>query len=728
VYTWTTQKVNDYKRIWQGWYDAGVKLGFRPNFTHDGHNFPLIYYPEFDDCYRFASTRNLFYVDLDALTGMFGANGLTLYVIARRVNGDTRELAELENDYFAAFGAAEKSMRKFVEVMRIATAGGSKKGNFDKIQESLEGGNFSSFFVDAHKIFTPQVMKEGLAILDKAAKECAGDPAALARVDFVRTAVTDAQMVLETQAAIAAYPAPGSAEKFIASCKKLLAFRAANEHKGYANIAVAAGRENAKWPMHMLNTNDSDVVLSNWQIFFDDKKTGDGQEIWKRGADVSWPAIGTDSHWEKQPAGIAWEKAHGKPYKGVAWYSVKFDAANQLLKDKTRLYFGAVDGLMTIVYFNGQKLLERPFPYKGDNDSWRKPFNVSIPAGLLKEKDNLLVVRVEKYTHVSGIWHPVFFGKDVEENKASSATLIPNGSFAGAALAPWRKDVPSGYFKFTVENNSEAKNGKVLKIACDRPDAKGAEKVWGRAYQPVKVNKGEKYKIRVRFKTLPGFKGRFEFWVRSGNGKDANRTLKALGKDGWQEMSGVLVPGSDEAIFYLTIRGGTGTVLVDEVILESAVPAPVKAADTLIPNGGFEKNALAPWKRDVPAGHFKFTVENNSEAKNGKVLKIVCDRPDAKGAEKIWGRAYQSVKVVKGKKYSVCARVKVLDGSQGRFEFWVRSGNGKDANRTLTAQSKDGWQELSGVLVPGQDTAVFYLTIRGGTGTALIDEVILKER
>ena len=121
-------------------------------------------------------------------------------------------------------------------------------------------------------------------------------------------------------------------------------------------------------------------------------------------------------------------------------------------------------------------------------------------------------------------------------------------------------------------------------------------------------------------------------------------------------------------------------------------------------------------------------MENNSEAKNGKVLKIACDRPDAKGAEKIWGRAYQSVKVVKGKKYSVCARVKVLDGSQGRFEFWVRSGSGKDANRTLTAQSKDGWQELSGVLVPGQDTAVFYLTIRGGTGTALIDEVILKER
>ena len=58
----------------------------------------------------------------------------------------------------------------------------------------------------------------------------------------------------------------------------------------------------------------------------------------------------------------------------------------------------------------------------------------------------------------------------------------------------------------------------------------------------------------------------------------------------------------------------------------------------------------------------------------------------------------------------------------------MRSGSGKDANRTLKAPGKGGWQELSGVLVPGQDEAVFYLTVRGGTGTVLVDEVILKER
>jgi hypothetical protein len=119
-----------------------------------------------------------------------------------------------------------------------------------------------------------------------------------------------------------------------------------------------------------------------------------------------------------------------------------------------------------------------------------------------------------------------------------------------------------------VEKDNEAKNGQVLQISCPYPDAKGADKIWGRAYQTVKVVKGKRYRAKVRLKMLPGFQGRFEFWIRSGNGKDANRTLKAPDKDGWQEMSGILVPGSDEATFYLTIRGGTGTVQVDEVILE----------------------------------------------------------------------------------------------------------------------------------------------------------------
>lgn len=564
MYPWTQQKIDDYKRIWQGWYDAGVQLAFRPNFTHDGHNFPLIYYPEFDECYRFASQRRLCYVDLDSLTGMFGANGLTLYVIARRVSGDTRELAELENDYFSAFGQAAETMREFIRIMREATVAGAVTGGFDEAQDGIEGGNFTRFFVHAPKIYTPEVMQRGFALLDQAMRECSGDPAAQARVDFVRTALTDAQYVIDTQTALAAYPAPGSAARYAAAYRQLVLFRAANEHKMYANLSIASGRELNIWPMSLINISADDMILSGWKIFFDPEKSGDAGEFWKTGDDGSWQDIGTDSHWEKQPAGIAWEKAHGKPYKGVAWYSVRFDAKPEDLNARMRFYFGAVDGQMTVVYLNGQKLLERPFPYNGDRDSWRKPFSVNIPAGLLKEKGNLLVVRVEKYTHVSGIWQPVFFGKAPDEAPDVASSVVGNSAFAASRLAPWQLSIPSGKFSFTIQNNPEANDGKVLNITCSGDDGKGKDKIWGRAYQPVRVVSGKKYGIYVRYRTMPGFNGFFELWIRPGRRKD---DLRALGGDGWQIMTGEFTAQGDETIFYLTIVKGTGTVLVDEIIV-----------------------------------------------------------------------------------------------------------------------------------------------------------------
>ena len=118
---------------------------------------------------------------------------------------------------------------------------------------------------------------------------------------------------------------------------------------------------------------------------------------------------------------------------------------------------------------------------------------------------------------------------------------------------------------FSIQNNQEAKDGKVLNITCSAPDTQGVEKIWGRAYQPVKVEKGKKYGIYVRYRTLPGFNGRFELWIRPGRRKD---DLKALGGgDGWQIMTGEFTAKSNETIFYLTILRGVGTVLVDEIIV-----------------------------------------------------------------------------------------------------------------------------------------------------------------
>jgi hypothetical protein len=125
-------------------------------------------------------------------------------------------------------------------------------------------------------------------------------------------------------------------------------------------------------------------------------------------------AISLDSHWEQQPVGLEWREKHGKHFKGVAWYVTTFDAQSEETDaaNKMKLCFGAIDG-SSLIYLNGKLLADRPYPYKGNTDSWKIPFDLQLPAGLLKPKANKLVIRVEKYIGVSGIWRPVYLAQGI---------------------------------------------------------------------------------------------------------------------------------------------------------------------------------------------------------------------------------------------------------------------------------------------------------------------------
>ena len=73
-------------------------------------------------------------------------------------------------------------------------------------------------------------------------------------------------------------------------------------------------------------------------------------------------------------------------YEGIVWYKKSFDAELQRPNEKRFLYFGAVN-YQADVYLNGHKL--------GVHKGGFTPFNFEIPEGLLKTKNNFLVVRVD---------------------------------------------------------------------------------------------------------------------------------------------------------------------------------------------------------------------------------------------------------------------------------------------------------------------------------------------
>ena len=297
---------------------------------------------------------------------------------------------------------------------------------------------------------------------------------------------------------------------------------------------------------------------------------------------------------------------------------------------------------------------------------------------------------------------------------AQDEPIVGNGSFNSPKLAPWSVSIQSGKFNVAIQDAEGTNDGRALSITCTGDNGKGVDKIWGRAYQKINVTPGMNYDVKVRYKTLPGFNGKFELWVRPGSRSD---DISVSAGEGWRELTLGFTARSNEATLYLTIIRGTGTVLVDEITV----------TPRLVGNCNFFRTSMVPWYGSVQSGKFTFAILTDDTAGNGRVLNITCTGDDGKGADKIWGRAYQKITVTKGKRYTFKVKVKTLPGFQGRFEFWVRSGQGKDANRTMRAPAGEGWKEISGFFVAASEEATLYLTIRGGTGSVLVDEVIVEE-
>ena len=112
--------------------------------------------------------------------------------------------------------------------------------------------------------------------------------------------------------------------------------------------------------------------------------------------------------WQQQVAGKEWLKQHnGNDYVGFAWYRTAFTVDPKNAGNKLSLLFGAVDEGCKI-WLNGKQIVERPFPYKGNTNSWLEAFEVDITGVVRFDRPNNLSVRVENGTGPGGIWKPVW--------------------------------------------------------------------------------------------------------------------------------------------------------------------------------------------------------------------------------------------------------------------------------------------------------------------------------
>lgn len=216
------------KRAWQGWYDAGVEMSYRPNYLLNGYAMPTVDIKQSLEFIRFAAERKMVGFDYDSLRGNWATKGPMLYGHMRLgVRPDLTVEAVLD-EYYSAFGPAAGDVKKYWEFIAEHT-------------KTVPGGGINHGNVAGTAAAYPdRVFAEAAKFLDAAAAKVKNSRKDYReRVAFIRIALDHARLC-------ARFGGLYLNNQFTEARKvmdQILAFRRAHEHTAFISLDAAAGME-----------------------------------------------------------------------------------------------------------------------------------------------------------------------------------------------------------------------------------------------------------------------------------------------------------------------------------------------------------------------------------------------------------------------------------------------------------------------------------------------------
>ncbi len=253
MFPWTPEKLERYKREWQGWRKTGCRLMMRPNFTLDGHNFPVNYAAQYAECFRFAYENNLIGYDQDSLTGQYAVQGTTIYTVARIQCHPEMTNEQMADEYCSAFGAAAGEVKAYFARLAEITENAYtvyRREGVNMSSGAPEDGDYGRFHMAGHLIFTRPIFAELFERLARAEGLVHEDKVARKRVKWLRRGLEHSQMVAEAQIAFQHYQASGDIAPFAAAIDKLDHFRDSHEYDNLSNFGFLRWLEQMHWPVN----------------------------------------------------------------------------------------------------------------------------------------------------------------------------------------------------------------------------------------------------------------------------------------------------------------------------------------------------------------------------------------------------------------------------------------------------------------------------------------------
>lgn len=185
------------KEQWLGWRKTGIRMGYRPNYLHDGYVMPHFETRQSGDFFKFAHQHGMMSADFDSNTGQWAVQGPRLYMHMRLVNKPGLDIDEIRDEYFSAFGPAADDVRRYFDFW--------EQYAFDNILPFLDLFDSPLRYLHwprfAHKAFPPEVLDIGAEILEQALLKTRNSPTEYAeRVKFLLTGLEHARLTVELAA------------------------------------------------------------------------------------------------------------------------------------------------------------------------------------------------------------------------------------------------------------------------------------------------------------------------------------------------------------------------------------------------------------------------------------------------------------------------------------------------------------------------------------------------